>query len=151
MKFKFILYAPYWLAMLLMMFMAGLIPTGGIASENLPRSTAAQLQDAQSVDIEVFVREGCPHCGKAEEFLAKLMRLRPELKIVTHDVLKDPAALERLKYIAKSQTGIVARVPTFIVHGQLITGFSEEANSAQLTIPKQRIVVMPKPKSPAKQ
>lgn len=132
MKFKFTLHALYRLAVLLLMLIAGLIPASGIASENAPRNAVAQLPDAQSVDIEVFVREGCPHCAKAEEFLAKLMRLRPELKIVNHDVLKDPAALERLKYIAKSQTGVVARVPTFIVHGQLITGFSEEANSAQL-------------------
>lgn len=132
MKFKFILYAPHWLAMLLLMSVTGLNPTGGIASENISRNAEAQIPLTQSVDIEVFVREGCPHCAKAEAFLATLMQQRAELKVVIHDVLKEPAALERLQYIVNSQPGAVARVPTFIIHGQLITGYSEEANTARL-------------------
>jgi hypothetical protein len=47
--------------------------------------------------IEAFVREGCPHCAKAEAFLAQLQRERPALRVTIRDVQKEPAAMERLK------------------------------------------------------
>jgi glutaredoxin len=62
---------------------------------------------------EVFVREGCPHCAKAEQFLATLARERPELDIVIRDVLKEPAALQRLQDITRQQQVGTARVPAF--------------------------------------
>ena len=82
--------------------------------------------------VEVFVREGCPHCAKAEEFLAVLARERPGLRIVIRDVLKEPEALARLQEIAKAQNASTARVPAFFVGGQLIMGFSEEASTDKL-------------------
>jgi hypothetical protein len=39
--------------------------------------------------IEAFVREGCPHCAKAEEFLAQLQRERPALRVTIRDVQKE--------------------------------------------------------------
>jgi glutaredoxin len=79
--------------------------------------------------IEAFVREGCPHCAKAEEFLARLQKERPALSIVIRDVQKEPAALERLKELAQqTRTGTV-RVPAIHVGGQLIVGFSPEAGT----------------------
>jgi glutaredoxin len=79
--------------------------------------------------IEAFVREGCPHCAKAEEFLARLQKERPALSIVIRDVQKEPAALERLKELAQqTRTGTV-RVPAIHVGGRLIVGFSPEAGT----------------------
>ena len=43
---------------------------------------------AQPADIEVFVREGCPHCARAEVFLAALKQEQPDLQQI-RDVLKD--------------------------------------------------------------
>jgi len=82
--------------------------------------------------MEVFVREGCPHCAKAERFLEKLGKERPALRIVVRDVLEEPAALARLQEIAKAQGAATARVPAFFVGGQLIMGFSEEASTDKL-------------------
>ena len=48
-------------------------------------------------DIEVFVREGCPHCAKAEEFMQTLKREQPALNIIIHDVSKEAEASERLQ------------------------------------------------------
>jgi glutaredoxin len=87
---------------------------------------------SQPVDIEVFVREGCPHCAKAKEFLAALQLEKPELKIVIRDVSQEPAALERLKRIAESQRVATVSVPAFKVGEQLIVGFSDEASTGQL-------------------
>ena len=82
--------------------------------------------------IEAFVREGCPHCAKAEAFLAQLQEERPALSIVIRDVQKEPAALDRLKHLAQqTHTGTV-RVPAIHVRGQLIVGFSPEASTDAL-------------------
>ncbi|MFZ2303107.1 MAG: glutaredoxin domain-containing protein [Gallionella sp.] len=86
---------------------------------------------AQSADIEVFVREGCTHCASAKEFLAILKREQPELRIAIQDVLKEPEALERLKRIAENQGVATVRVPAFVVGGQLIIGFSDEATTGR--------------------
>ena len=50
------------------------------------------------------------------------------------DVQKDPAALERLQRIADNQADVSVRVPAFAVGGQLVIGFSEEANSGRLIL-----------------
>ena len=80
----------------------------------------------------MFVREGCPHCAQAEKFLEGLARERPDVSVVIRDVLKDPAALERLKEIAALKDASNARVPAFFVGGQLIFGFSAEAATDKL-------------------
>lgn len=87
--------------------------------------------DSQTVDIEVFIREGCLNCDKANEFLDKLKKLKPELKINIRDVRKEPAALELLKRMAQNQGVTALDYPAFVVGGHLIIGFSEEANTAQ--------------------
>ena len=94
---------------------------------------AAQVSNEAAVStIEVFVREGCPHCATAEEFLAGLGRERPELRIVIRDVAAEPAALERLQELARLHGGGNARVPAFWVGGQMIFGYSAEAATDRL-------------------
>jgi glutaredoxin len=83
---------------------------------------------AVRVDIEVFVREGCPHCAKAEAFLAQLAREQPQLVIRIRDVQKEPAAMQRLTALTREHGG-VARVPAIFVGGQLLFGYSEAARS----------------------
>jgi glutaredoxin len=65
--------------------------------------TATVAAAQPSADIELFVREGCPHCAAAETFLTALNRERPSLTIVIHDVSKDPGALARLQELAKAR------------------------------------------------
>ena len=84
------------------------------------------------ITIEAFVREGCPHCAKAEEFLAQLQKERPALKITIRDVQKEQAALERLKQLAREQHAGAVRVPAIYVGGQLIIGYSDEASTDKL-------------------
>lgn len=95
-------------------------------------ASAAPPATSQPVVIEVFVREGCPHCEDAERFLSELGRERPALKIVVSDVQKDSAALDRLKQIAQQRKAGSPRVPAIDVNGQLIVGFSREAGTEKL-------------------
>jgi glutaredoxin len=76
-----------------------------------------------AADIEVFVREGCPHCRDARPFLERLQREHPRLEIVYRDVEKDPAALPRLREIAAQQGVHALGVPAFYLNGELIVGF----------------------------
>lgn len=81
--------------------------------------------------VELFVREGCPHCAKAEAFFTQLAKERPDIRIVIRDVRKEPAALVRLKEIARGRDGAVI-VPAIYVGGQLLLGFSDEAHTGRL-------------------
>jgi glutaredoxin len=95
-------------------------------------AVGANAAGADTATIEAFVREGCPHCAKAEEFLDRLQQEQPSLKVVVRDVQKEPAALERLKELARVQGAGAARVPAVYVGGQLIIGYSEQASTDKL-------------------
>jgi len=106
-------------SLLLLVLTAGWVGTASPASTEAP--------SPQYPDIEVFVREGCPHCAKAKEFLAKLKQEQPALRIVIRDVVREPTAMERLQRIAESRGNVQVRVPAFAVGVQLIVGYSEAA------------------------
>jgi len=91
---------------------------------------AAGAADASR--IELFVREGCPHCAQAEAFLEQLGRERPQLTISVRDVQQDPAAMTRLQELVQDTGAGVARVPAAYVNGQLILGYSVEAGTDKL-------------------
>lgn len=95
-------------------------------------AAAAPARAADPSRIELFVREGCPHCGQAEEFMVQLGRERPELSIVVRDVQKDPEALARLQELVQATGAGAARVPATYVNGQLILGYSTEASTDKL-------------------
>lgn len=90
--------------------------------------------EPHTLDIEIFDREDCLQCDKAREFLTRLKSLQPQLKIITRDVRKEPAALQLLKRMAQNQGNTELDYPAFVVGGQLIIGFSEEAGTAQLIL-----------------
>lgn len=108
------------------------------SAQSLPPQAEAASASAPSPEasartrVEVFVREGCPHCAAAEVFLAELARERPDLDIVIRDVLAEPAALDRLKVLSTEHGGGTARVPAFFLGGQMIFGFSQEASTDRL-------------------
>ncbi|HQR20295.1 MAG TPA: glutaredoxin family protein [Burkholderiaceae bacterium] len=101
---------------------------GFLAGALLPRPALA----AEPVTIEAFVREGCPHCAKAEEFLMQLQKEQPGLRVTIRDVQKERAAMERLKQLAREHRVGAARVPAIFVGDQLIIGYSEEASTDKL-------------------
>ncbi|MGZ0076190.1 glutaredoxin family protein [Methylomonas sp. YC3] len=103
---------------LLLMFALAKLPTVG-AVEN-------------RIDIEAFVRNGCPHCQQAEQFLAVLQAEQPGLRIVIRNISAEPSALERLQQITESRQAGPIRLPTFLVRGEYVVGYSEEAGSSGL-------------------
>lgn len=86
--------------------------------------TQAAVSAVESpVDLEVFVRTGCPHCEKAKIFLQQLQRERPSLRIVLYDIAEDQAARERLATLSAEHGMTSFGVPSFLIGGELLVGF----------------------------
>lgn len=94
-----------------------------------PGTAAISGPDQVSPDLEVFVREGCPHCAKAKEFLSALAIRRPDVRVSIRDVGLDSRAFERLKQLSQAQGLTRLSVPAFYINGRLVIGFSEEADT----------------------
>ncbi len=90
-----------------------------------------QPSAAGAVTVEVFVREGCTHCRHAEAYLEDLSARRPDVDVVLRDVVRDPAARERLRALAAETGTPVVGVPAFHVGGALLVGFSGPETSGR--------------------
>jgi glutaredoxin len=78
---------------------------------------------SETAAIEVFTREGCPHCADARAFLAELQLERPELRITWRQVDRDPDALRELERLSFEAQVESPGVPTFRIGEALIVGF----------------------------
>ena len=90
----------------------------------------AEAQPPASAEVlEVFVRDGCPHCADAKEFLPAFSRERPWLRIVYRSIDGDAAALEDLVRHSRSAGIWPPGVPTFVYDGQVVVGFESPERS----------------------
>jgi len=88
---------------------------------------------ATSPVLEVFVRDGCPHCAAAKVWLADLAAERPELRIVLRPVDRDARARADLLRISRQAGYWPPGVPTFVVGDRVLVGFDDaEHSGAQL-------------------
>lgn len=81
--------------------------------------------------IEVFAREGCPHCASAKRFLADLERRYPGLPIRICDVFKDPAARKRMQELAERYHVQVPTLPLIVIYGRAIVGYQDAASTGR--------------------
>ncbi len=95
------------------------------ASEQAPPTHPVAAQGA----LEVFVRDGCPHCADAKIFLAKLSSERPGLRIVYRSVDSDAAARAELEQRSRDAGIWPPGVPTFVVDNRILVGFDDAAHS----------------------
>lgn len=91
----------------------------------------ASLSHAAGIEMEVFVRQGCPHCAKAEQFLRQLQTEQTDLQLSIRDVSQDSAALQRLTELTRQQGLGAVRVPAFYVHDKLLVGYADEHTTGQ--------------------
>lgn len=75
--------------------------------------------------LEVFHREGCPHCGRALAFLADLQRRQPWLSITEVEVDHSREALERFLAVNRRFGIEHPGVPSFLVCDRFLVGFDD--------------------------
>lgn len=95
--------------------------------------------------LEVFVRDGCPHCARAETFLETFARERPGLTVVLRHVDRDETARDDLLRHSRAAEVWPPGVPTFFIAGRVLVGFE----SAERTGPELAALVAGAPKPPA--
>lgn len=82
-----------------------------------------QKNVVENTFLEVFVREGCPHCKEAKKFLPILANQYPQLRIVVHSIDKNSIAREMLISRSKEAGVWPPGVPTFIFADRIHVGF----------------------------
>ncbi|MFN3712480.1 MAG: glutaredoxin domain-containing protein [Alcanivoracaceae bacterium] len=84
---------------------------------------------AQPPVLQVFEREGCPHCEAAKHYLKSFAAERPELQIHYRAVDRDPLAqMDMVRYA--EQAGIwPPGVPMFVYNGKVLLGFDSAGRS----------------------
>jgi hypothetical protein len=92
-------------------------------------SESAQVNPKSNV-LEVFVRDGCPHCADAKAFLPKLANNRPWLIISYRPVDTDADARNDLIEYSHTSGMWPPGVPTFAFNGQVLVGFESAEISA---------------------
>ncbi|MBB1077337.1 glutaredoxin family protein [Rhodoferax sp. 4810] len=80
-------------------------------------------------ELVVYVRDGCPHCADAKQFLAQVARERPRLQVSLRAVDQDPAARDELIALSRRAGVWPPGVPTFSLAGRVLVGFGSTADS----------------------
>jgi hypothetical protein len=96
------------------------------------RAQEAPATTPPAVELEIFVRDGCPYCAQAKRFLEKLQAEQPGMVVTIRDIWRDPEALARLEKLVASTPGAGSGVPAIHVHGYLIIGYGGDETTGVL-------------------
>jgi glutaredoxin len=91
-----------------------------------PASSAETAHQTPAVTLYFFWGEGCPHCERAKLYLDDARRRFPRLEIRSYEVLNDKINLELLMSMSRKLGTEAKGVPTFIIAGRMLDGFSDE-------------------------
>src|SRR5512134_3712391 len=108
--------ARYWLALL------------HVAWSFIPCAEAQPIDPDRPV-LEVFEREGCPHCADAKDNLPAFAAERPWLRIVYRSLDTDLRAREDLVRHSQSAGIWPPGVPTFVIDDKVLVGFEDAAQT----------------------
>ncbi|MFZ2288126.1 MAG: NrdH-redoxin [Halopseudomonas yangmingensis] len=89
---------------------------------------------APAAELEVFVRDGCPHCSEVKKQLPQLLAERPWLVVRLTQVDRDPQALQRFLQLSEQAGVWPPGVPAFAFDGRFLVGFDERQGLQQLRL-----------------
>ena len=110
-------------------------PSGSSSSASAgapaPMQPSSQTADVarEASTLVVYVRDGCPHCAAAKDFLPGFVQARPGLRLEFREVDRSEAARDALVRIARESGQWPPGVPTFVYRGQVLVGFGDAAQS----------------------
>jgi glutaredoxin len=96
-----------------------------------PDAASSAPPAASPAVLEVYVREGCPHCADAKTFLTRLARERPGLRIVMRAIDQDAKARDELDAHSRAAGVWPPGVPTFVFDRQVMVGFDDAEHSGR--------------------
>jgi glutaredoxin len=91
-------------------------------------------QDFSCTSIEVFSRQGCPHCKTAYQALDNLTSLHPELRVSKRDIQQTPANWARFVSLNEAHKIDKPGVPSFYMCGHFWVGFDHVFTPQQILI-----------------
>ena len=94
-----------------------------------PASANSDTPSAATKTLEIFVRDGCPHCADAKKYLPNLKKRYPNLRIVYRSLDTDPRAADDLERHSRRVGEWPPGVPTFVVEGRVLVGFVSPADT----------------------
>jgi glutaredoxin len=104
-----------------------LLGTAFADAQGLPEQSPQPCQT-----IEIYSREGCPHCALAHEWLDRLRQTHSQVIIVERDVHASRQAMDRFLDL-NTRFGIDRPgVPAFLVCDRFLVGFDPEATPAAI-------------------
>jgi hypothetical protein len=117
---------------LLTAFWLGLAWTGvlfGVALAGTEPANADASVHSVTHELVVYVRDGCPHCADAKQFLEQIAHERPHLLVSLRAVDQDPTARDELIALSRRNGVWPPGVPTFSMAGRMLVGFGSSADS----------------------
>ena len=75
--------------------------------------------------IEVYTRQGCPHCDSAKRYLKQFRFEHPNIEISLHDIHENNN-IERFQQLSKKYGVERPGVPAFLVCGDFYVGFDQQ-------------------------
>ena len=93
-----------------------------------PNPVAADKTSDLSL-LQVYVRDGCPHCAEAKKYLPQIAAQRPYLKIVYRSLDQEPSARTELINLSQLHGIWPPGVPTFVMHDKVLVGFNDAETS----------------------
>ena len=95
----------------------------------LALAEAPPPQNPETTVLEVFVRQGCPHCAEAKAYLPLFARERPWLRVTYRAVDEDATARDALVHVTERAGLWPPGVPTFVFQGRVLVGFADAEQS----------------------
>lgn len=100
-------------------------------AQNDPGMGKSKSVDLSCPAIEIFTRQGCPHCARAKEFLQRLRVDYPSVGITEHIVPEDREQLERLFRLSEEHGIQRPGVPAFLICENFFIGFDSDVTTGE--------------------
>lgn len=81
--------------------------------------------------IDVYAREGCPHCQQGRAFISRLLTNYPGFELRIREIVRDPQAREEMNRLVQKYRQAATSVPVFHFCNQLIVGFDNASTTGK--------------------
>jgi glutaredoxin len=108
-----------WIIIYLCSFLGWGLPAASLAASDHP------------ITVYLFWTEGCPHCTHEKEFLARLHRADPHIKIVALELSGNPENRELFQKVGKFLDADISGVPFTVIGTQYVLGWQDESTTGR--------------------